>query len=101
MEVLDIFISFFLYLIECDVANSPKFCLFLHDMTLVEQSSYLVVASQLFMSLNSFMRLRNKATLLPVIQQSVRKGTVIYSDRWRAYADLAIHGYVHSVLVHK
>ncbi len=39
--------------------------------------------------------------LLPLMQQYVRPGSIVYSDGWRAYSNLANHGYAHNIVVHQ
>lgn len=43
---------------------------------------------------------RNTDTLLSIIHDSVKPGTVINSDCWRAYSRLAQVGYVHNTVNH-
>lgn len=54
-------------------------------------------------SLKSFMFAvdgRSEATLLPIIETFVEKGTTIISDCWKAYTNLEKHGYKHSLVNH-
>ena len=48
---------------------------------------------------NSFEK-RDAATLVPLIQQYVRPGSVIFSDEWRAYSSLQSLGYTHHTVNH-
>ena len=43
---------------------------------------------------------RDAATLLPIIQQVVRPGSVIHSDEWRAYRNIQGLGYAHRTVNH-
>ena len=43
---------------------------------------------------------RDAATLLPIIQQYIRPGSVVYSDEWRAYSQLQHNGYDHPTVNH-
>ena len=43
---------------------------------------------------------RDSATLIPIVQQYVRRGTTIYTDLWRAYDSLDQCGYVHGTVNH-
>ena len=43
---------------------------------------------------------RDKATLLPLIQKYVIKGSIIYSDSWGAYTTLSELGYTHFTINH-
>ena len=43
---------------------------------------------------------RDTATLIPIIQEYVRPGSIIHSDGWLAYQVLAQLGYDHRVVVH-
>lgn len=43
---------------------------------------------------------RDKRTLLPLIEQYIRRGTVIISDQWRAYNTLSQLGYTHFTINH-
>ena len=43
---------------------------------------------------------RDRGTLLPIIQQYIKRGSVIVSDSWRAYHTLKDHGYTHYVVNH-
>ncbi|XP_065658848.1 uncharacterized protein LOC136083381 [Hydra vulgaris] len=43
---------------------------------------------------------RDVATLIPIIMQWIRPGTVIWSDMWAAYGNLAAHGYQHGTVNH-
>ena len=38
---------------------------------------------------------RDAATLVPIIQQYVKQGTTIITDKWKGYINLASYGYVH------
>ena len=44
---------------------------------------------------------RSAGTLIPIIKQYVRSGSVIYSDSWRAYHKLCDEGYTHYMINHK
>ena len=43
---------------------------------------------------------RSEATLLPIIETFVEKGTTIISDCWKAYCNLEKHGYKHLQVNH-
>ena len=44
---------------------------------------------------------RNAATLLPIIQQCGRPGSIVYSDEWSSYRSLnAVTGVVHDTVNH-
>ena len=43
---------------------------------------------------------RSKATLIPLIKKYVHRGSIIYTDAWRAYAGLGRLGYQHRVVNH-
>ncbi|RUS79722.1 hypothetical protein EGW08_012530 [Elysia chlorotica] len=43
---------------------------------------------------------RDKATLIPLIQKYILKGSVIYSDCWGAYSTLSTSGYTHHTINH-
>jgi transposase-like protein len=43
---------------------------------------------------------RSEAKLLPLILQSVKRGTIIYTDHWGAYNNLSEHGYIHLKVNH-
>ena len=43
---------------------------------------------------------RSEATLLPIIETFIEKGTTIISDCWKAYCNLEKHGYVHETVNH-
>ena len=43
---------------------------------------------------------RSAATLLPIIQKYCLQGSIIYSDKWKAYQSLASLGYVHRTVNH-
>ena len=40
------------------------------------------------------------STLLPIIQQYIRPGTLIISDEWRAYCQIPSLGYTHQTVNH-
>ena len=40
------------------------------------------------------------ATLLPLINKRVKRGSVVYSDTWRGYTGIAANGYVHRLIDH-
>lgn len=44
---------------------------------------------------------RSKDTLLPLIEQYIKPGSIIISDEWRSYADLTSKGYKHLTVCHK
>ena len=44
---------------------------------------------------------QDKATFLPIIQQFIRPGSMVYSDGWAAYNIVANHGYVHRCVIHQ
>lgn len=39
-------------------------------------------------------------TLLPLVSQRVRRGSVVCSDTWRSYTGIAAKGYVHRIVEH-
>ena len=43
---------------------------------------------------------RDVQTLLPIIRQYIRPGSVVYSDEWRAYSQLQSHTYSHPTVNH-
>ena len=43
---------------------------------------------------------RDAATLLPIIRQHIKPGSVIYSDEWRAYCRIQRMGYSHLTVNH-
>ena len=44
---------------------------------------------------------RDTATLLPIIQQHIRPGSIVYSDEWSSYQSLnAATGLVHNTVNH-
>jgi hypothetical protein len=43
---------------------------------------------------------RDAITLLPLIKQHTPLGSTIVSDQWRAYTNLANHGYLHLTVNH-
>jgi transposase len=40
------------------------------------------------------------ATLLPLINTRVKRGSIVYSDTWRGYTGIAANGYVHRLIEH-
>ena len=44
---------------------------------------------------------RSEATLIPIIERHVEKGSTIFSDGWSAYSDLNNKGYKHFTVLHK
>jgi transposase len=40
------------------------------------------------------------ATLLPLINKRVKRGSIVYSDTWRGYTGIAANGYVHRLVDH-
>lgn len=44
---------------------------------------------------------RTKETLVKAIQTNILPGTIIFSDEWAAYNDLASLGYTHHKICHK
>ncbi|XP_028414213.1 uncharacterized protein LOC114537271 [Dendronephthya gigantea] len=43
---------------------------------------------------------RDEATLLPLIERYIEKGTIIVSDCWKAYVNLEKHGHKHRLVNH-
>ena len=43
---------------------------------------------------------RDSATLIPIVQQYVRRGTTIHTDMWKAYDSLSRCGYQHGMVNH-
>ena len=43
---------------------------------------------------------RDEATLLPLIERHIEKGTMIVSDCWKGYINLTKHGYEHRLVNH-
>ena len=43
---------------------------------------------------------RSEATLLPIIETLIEKGTTVILDCWKAYCNLEKHGYVHETVNH-
>ena len=43
---------------------------------------------------------RKKVTLLALIKKWIKPGSIIHSDCWKAYSDLAKHGYTHVTVNH-
>ena len=43
---------------------------------------------------------RDAATLVPLIQQCIWPGSVIFSDEWQAYSSLQSLGYTHHTVNH-
>ena len=43
---------------------------------------------------------RTANTLLPIIEKHIEKGSIIYSDCWRAYSQLSQMGYQHKTVNH-
>ena len=43
---------------------------------------------------------RDSATLIPIVQQYVRRGTTIHTDMWKAYDSLSRCGYHHGMVNH-
>jgi len=39
-------------------------------------------------------------TLLPIVSQRVRRGSIVCSDTWRSYTGIAAKGYVHRIVEH-
>jgi transposase-like protein len=44
---------------------------------------------------------RSNATLIPLIERHIEKGSTIYSDGWTAYCHLNDIGYKHFTVLHK
>ena len=44
---------------------------------------------------------RSKETLVPIILEHIREGSIIISDEWKAYSDLTSRGFTHSTVCHK
>ena len=38
---------------------------------------------------------RDQLTLIPIIKEFVQPGTIIITDKWKAYINLERHGYIH------
>ena len=43
---------------------------------------------------------RSSATLIPLIRQSIRPGTLICSDKWKAYSGIVNEGFHHETVNH-
>ena len=43
---------------------------------------------------------RSEAVLLPIIQKYIAHGTLIITDKWKAYINLGRHGYIHEDVNH-
>uniref|UniRef100_A0A6G3MIQ3 Putative transposase-like protein HI-13281 (Trinotate prediction) n=1 Tax=Henneguya salminicola TaxID=69463 RepID=A0A6G3MIQ3_HENSL len=43
---------------------------------------------------------RSTKTLLPIIKNYIKPGTIIHSDCWKSYECLSDHGYVHQTVNH-
>lgn len=43
---------------------------------------------------------RSEKTLLPIILEKIKPGSIIHSDMWRAYSNIASHGYIHKTVNH-
>ena len=43
---------------------------------------------------------RSEAVLLPIIQKYIAPGTLIITDKWKAYINLGRHGYIHEDVNH-
>jgi hypothetical protein len=43
---------------------------------------------------------RDEETLIGEIKKFIRSGTIIYSDCWKAYSSLSMHGYQHFTVNH-
>ena len=39
-------------------------------------------------------------TLMPLIKQRVKRGSIVYSDTWKSYTGIAAKGYVHRLVEH-
>jgi len=50
-----------------------------------------------------FIRVRNRAgaTIVPLIEKYVEKGSLIHTDEWRGYNNLKNHGYTRKTVCHK
>ncbi|RWS01208.1 putative transposase-like protein, partial [Dinothrombium tinctorium] len=44
---------------------------------------------------------RSKDVLIPLIEQWIKKGTIIYSDQFSSYRQLNLHGYTHLTVNHQ
>ena len=44
---------------------------------------------------------RSANTLIPIIQQKIKPGTTIMSDKWRGYSQISQYGYTHLTVNHK
>jgi transposase len=42
----------------------------------------------------------DSATLMPLINKRVKRGSVVYTDTWRGYTGIAANGYVHRLVDH-
>lgn len=43
---------------------------------------------------------RDQITLLALLEKHVERGTIIYSDMWRGYHNIHLHGYFHRTVNH-
>ena len=43
---------------------------------------------------------RDKKTLMPIIQERIRPGSIVYSNCWKSYKTISQHGYTHQTVNH-
>lgn len=44
---------------------------------------------------------RSEKTLIPITNQYIRQGSIIFSESWKAYTNLQQHGFQHNQVNHK